>query len=199
MTIPIYGLTMMFLYMLIQRIVNNEIRDIRIMRSRGKRRKAIIGLYLIQGLLLSLVSALPGVGLGYLFGKGVSHIIGFLQFGAAGDGIYKFTPEMLLYMGAALLIANIMMIIPVIKVSDTTIIQKRNSKYKRSNKPLWEKYFIDVILLVVSVYLLYNAAGNIKTAKVSIPWTLGPLAPLTSKKRAPQLPSLLVLHRKYAR
>ena len=156
MTIPIYGLTMMFLYMLIQRIVNNEIRDISIMRSRGKRRKAIIGLYLVQGLLLSLVSALPGLGLGYLFGKGLSHIIGFLQFGAEGDGIYKFTPEMLLYMGAALLIANIMMIIPVIKVSDTTIIQKRNSKYKRSNKPLWEKYFIDVILLVVSVYLLYT-------------------------------------------
>ena len=156
MTIPIYGLTMMFLYMLIQRIVNNEIRDISIMRSRGKRRKAIIGLYLVQGLLLSLASALPGLGLGYLFGKGLSHIVGFLQFGSVGDATYKFTPEMFLYMAGAVLVANIMMIIPVIKVSDTTIIQKRNSKYKRTNKPLWEKYFIDVILLVVSVYLLYT-------------------------------------------
>ena len=156
MTIPIYGLTMMFLYMLIQRIVNSEIRDISIMRSRGKRRKAIIGLYLVQGLLLSLSAALPGLGLGYLFGKGLSHITGFLQFGATGDATYRFTPEMFLYMAGAVLVANIMMIIPVIKVSDTTIIQKRNSKYKRSNKPLWEKYFIDVILLVVSVYLLFT-------------------------------------------
>ena len=156
MTIPIIGLIVMFLYMLIQRIVNSEIRDISMLRSRGKRRLSIIGLYLTQGLLLSLLAYLPGVGIGCLFGRLLSHVSGFMNFNMAGDSAYVFVPEMFIYALYAVLAANIMMIIPVIKVSDTTIIRKRNSKYKKSNKPVWEKYFIDLILLAVSVYLLYT-------------------------------------------
>lgn len=161
MTIPVIGLIVMFLYMLIQRIVNSEIRDISMLRSRGKRRSSIIGLYLLQGLLLSILAYMPGVGIGCLFGKLLSHISGFMNFNVTGDAAYVFVPEMFLYALYAVIAANIMMIIPVIKVSDTTIIRKQNAKYKRSIKPVWEKYFIDLILLVVSVYLLYTHTKQI--------------------------------------
>lgn len=161
MTIPIVGLIVMFLYMLIQRIVGSEIRDISMLRSRGKRRSSIIGLYILQGLLLSLLAYMPGIGVGCLFGKLLSHVSGFMNFNMAGDAAYIFVPEMFIYALYAVAAANIMMIIPVIKVSDTTIIRKKNSKYKRNIKPVWEKYFIDLILLVVSVYLLYTHTKQI--------------------------------------
>lgn len=161
MTIPIVGLIVMFLYMLIQRIVNSEIRDISMLRSRGKRRISIIGLYVLQGILLSLLAYMPGIGVGCLFGKLLSHISGFMNFNRVGDAAYVFVPSMFLYALYAVIAANIMMIIPVIKVSDTTIIRKNNGKYKKTIKPVWEKYFIDLILLVVSVYLLYTHTKQI--------------------------------------
>ena len=63
---------------------------------------------------------------------------------------------MLLFALIAFVLAVMFMTLPVISLSKLTITERRTRKLSTKAKPFWEKYFVDVLLLVVSGYLLYN-------------------------------------------
>ena len=60
------------------------------------------------------------------------------------------------YATAAILISVIISIIPVIIMSKNTTISNRGRNHKITGKNFIEKYFLDIILLGISIYLLYN-------------------------------------------
>ena len=61
------------------------------------------------------------------------------------------------------LIAVIMMMIPVF-----VVFKKKKTKRMGAALPTWEKYFLDIILLVISVYLLINYNKQIPTLSVGV-------------------------------
>jgi len=50
--------------------------------------------------------------------------------------------------------------VPVLKYSRTTIVAHKQGKHRRSPAPLWQKLFLDIIVLAVSVYILYSYYGQ---------------------------------------
>ena len=154
--LPVLVYIFMFLNMLMKRIAENEKRDIGILRSRGKKRGKIVGMYLVQGLILSAVAAVPGLLLAWLLGKTGSYISGFMRFDSIKTGGYVFDRDMLIVLLAAIIIINAVMIVPFFRISKNTIISMKNEKFKYKDKPLWEKYFLDVFMLAGSIYLCYK-------------------------------------------
>ena len=63
---------------------------------------------------------------------------------------------MLLYSFVAALVAVLFVTLPVLKYAKNSIVEQKSKMGKISTKPFWEKAFLDVILVAVSVYLLYN-------------------------------------------
>lgn len=154
--IPIVALLLLFLYMISGQILEMETTEIAMLKSRGISRIKIIGLYILQSSVISLIGLIPGIPLGYLFCKVGASTDAFLAFSIKDVSIYKFTFDMLLYALIAFGLSVLFMTIPVIPLSKFTITESKTRKIKVKDKSFWEKYYLDLPILVLSGYLLFN-------------------------------------------
>ena len=93
--------------------------------------------------------------MGYLLCKMAASSTDFLSFSLKSSGVYTFRLEVLLYILIAYPVAGTLMILPIIKASKNTVLTNKG-KGNASKKNFVEKYFLDIIILGIAVYLLYN-------------------------------------------
>ena len=153
--LPLVILVIVFIGMISFRIIDSEQGELTTLRNRGLSKGRLTGLYLLQSLILALIGLPPGIAAGFFFGRFVAGVDDFCGF-HFGDGSvsvrdYQFTLPMLYagLIGAAF--AVVMMMIPVF-----LFFGKKRSRRKAYATPFVERYFIDVILLAISCYLLFN-------------------------------------------
>ncbi len=153
--LPIFGMVLAFIYMVSKQIIETEKNEIAMLKSRGINRKQIILMYGVQAGILSLAGFVVGIPLGYFLCKMAAGTTDFLTFATGNMGMYGFSPLMLLYGLIAVIIGVIFILIPVISSSGISIVEHKSS-YSFTNRQFWEKYFLDIILLGLSIYFLYN-------------------------------------------
>lgn len=154
--LPVSLLLLAFVYMVAGQILDMESGEIAMLKSRGFSRKHIIYIYICQSGVLAGIGMIIGVPLGYLICKLAASTDAFLKFSVKSTQLYKFTPEMLLYALIAGIITMAFMTLPVFGYSKYSIVEQKSKKSKMHNKGVIEKYFLDIILFVVSCYLLFN-------------------------------------------
>ncbi|MBO6165402.1 MAG: ABC transporter permease [Eubacterium sp.] len=166
-SIPLILLVIIFISMISVRIVNSEQGEIAMLHSRGVTRIRIFGLYVIQSFIIVIVALLPGLILGYGLGLLIASVTGFLDFSTSVAAVYVMNTEMVLASFLAAGVCMIVMLIPVISRSKNTVVENK-SKRVLSGTPFWEKCFIDVILLVLSIYLLYGYMKQQNTLRMDV-------------------------------
>ena len=153
--LPLIVLVLVFIGMISRRIIDSERGELTTLKNRGLGRGRLILLYLLQSVLLAAVSFVPGVALGWLFGRTVASVDDFMGFSFGENSVsvldYQFNRMMIAAGAVGALISVIMMMIPVLM-----FFRSGRSRRKSVVTPSWEKYFVDVILLAVSCYLLFN-------------------------------------------
>ncbi|MCR5227416.1 MAG: ABC transporter permease [Eubacterium sp.] len=160
--LPLIVLVLIFIGMISFRIIDSEDGELTTLKNRGLSKARLIGMYVIQSFILAGVSLPIGLLVGFLFGKmvaGVTDFMGF-SFGASSISVrdYRFNILMVASGAVGALIAVVIMLLPVL-----LYFKKKRNRRKSSSTPGWEKYFIDVALLCVSVYLLYNYNKQVGT------------------------------------
>lgn len=166
--LPCMVLLLLFIYMVSSQILTSEEGEIAVLRSRGVTRPQTIMLYLLQSAILSLIGMCVGLMLGYGMCKCAASTDAFLKFAGKDVSMYRFTWEMLPYGLAACVISILFMTIPVWKRSKATIVGQKSGDRYSVRVPFWEKYFLDVILVVISGYLLYNFNKQQETLALSV-------------------------------
>lgn len=166
-SVPLILLVLIFISMIAVRIVSSEQGEIAMLHSRGMSRKMIVVIYLIQSLILVTIAFGPGLLLGYGAGMLTASATGFLTFSGESVSGYGIYPGMILVSGAAALLAALIMLIPVIPGSRSTVVEQK-SKRHLGGIPLWEKFFFDVVLLGISIYLLFNFTRQMDQLKLSV-------------------------------
>ncbi|MCR5417842.1 MAG: hypothetical protein K6E84_02910 [Lachnospiraceae bacterium] len=152
--LPLAVLIITFIGLISFRIIESETRELQTLRDRGLSKIRLIETYFLSSLLLSQISVPIGLLLGYWFGKMVAGVDDFMGFSAVGRinvSDYVFTPAMIVGAEIAALIGILINLVPVI-----LFFGRKKDQRRISIVPFWEKYFLDVILLVISVYLLFN-------------------------------------------
>ena len=153
--IPLYFLLALYIYVVSRKILQMEQSDISILKSRGAGRKQIFGLYVMQGVIVGAAS----FPIGILFGMAICHTIGasagFLDFVQRTPLIIEVSAQALFFGLLAALFSFFTMILPVIRFSRTGIIEHKLRK-GRPRKPLWQRYFLDIICVGASIYGIYN-------------------------------------------
>lgn len=75
----------------------------------------------------------------------------------------------------AVIISIVAMVVPVFKIADMTIVETKQKKIKRKNTVWWQRYFLDILMLAVSLYGFYtfnsNKADLVKKAQPVQIWT----------------------------
>lgn len=160
-------LLILFIRMISAQILSLEENDILVLRSRGATKLQVFILYLQQSGIIAFAGCVLGIVLGYIMCRAAASTDGFLRFTAKDIGTYRFVWQMLVYAVAAAVIMVLFITVPVWKKSKDAISERSRERISKK-KPLWEKCFIDVILLALSAYLLYNYNKQKSTLAISV-------------------------------
>lgn len=162
--LPILGMVLAFIYMVSDQITKLEKNEIAMLRSRGMSRRQILFIYIMQSSVLALFCMFIGIPLGYGLCKLAAGTTNFLTFSMNDLSLYTFTFDMIIYGLIAGIIGVVFVVLPVVPVTKISITEHKTSLIE-NKKIIWKKYFLDIILLVISVYLIVNFNKNIESIR----------------------------------
>ncbi len=154
--IPIFALLIVFIFMVSRQLIEMEESEIAVLKSRGAGRGQIILIYLVQSLVIAVLSLAGGIPLSLFLCQMIGSANAFLEFVSRTALPAKIDLEVILYGVVAAVISILTMVLPVISVSKTTIVAQKRSKRGSRKMPWWQKMGLDVLLLGVSVYGYYS-------------------------------------------
>ncbi|MBQ3864812.1 MAG: FtsX-like permease family protein [Clostridia bacterium] len=151
--VPLFVMLAFYLFMVSRLIVRSERAEISVFQSRGSSDYQIFLLYLYESAIIGAISLVIGPLLGYGVVSIVGASNGFLQFIRRSALAVEITPSAILYSLYAIVFSMIMILLPALTYSRESIVEQ---KRKRWDVPLWQKLFLDVWLLGISVYGYYT-------------------------------------------
>ncbi len=152
--IPVILMILIYLFMVSQLNVEQERNEIAVFKSRGASRGQVILIYVLESLILGVVTAVvaPFAGMGLCTALGASN--GFLEFVNRKSLPIKMTADAFIYSGAAIVVFFLATMAPIIPATKTTIVEHKQSKAKKRKLPLWEKLMVDFVLIAGSLLWL---------------------------------------------
>lgn len=157
--VPVLAMLVTFLFMISGQMYEMEKNEISVIKSRGSSKAQIIRLYFYQGTLISVAGGIIGLLLGRVFAKVLGATRNFLEFNFEEMLDVAYTPETFIYLLCAILLCILSITIPSIKHSSVSIVNLKQSKAIK-RKAWWEKLFLDVIFIGVSLYGFYSFKKN---------------------------------------
>ena len=153
--IPIFLLLIAFIFMVAGEMMTIDQSEISMIKSRGASRRQILTIYLLQSTILAVIGLIFAIPLSFLICQVIGSANAFLEFVQRRALSTRFSLEVVLYLLAAVIVAIAAMLIPAISYSKVGIVEAKRSRHKQK-RPLWQKLFLDVLFLGISLYGLYS-------------------------------------------
>jgi putative ABC transport system permease protein len=162
-SLPVIGLVVYFISLIAGMVVRRGQSEIAIMRSRGISRRKIVNLYLLEGLLLGSLGLAGGLLLGRWMAQLMSRTRTFLDpsiltSNGAQPMAVVFTPTSVAYALVGVALTLVALLIPALLVAQHSIVTLRWEQARALLAPVWQRYFLDLILLVPPFYGWYQLA-----------------------------------------
>ncbi|HBM81993.1 MAG TPA: ABC transporter permease [Clostridiaceae bacterium] len=154
--VPILLMLVFFMFMVSQLLIRREEGEIAVQKSRGASGWQIFYGYTAEGAILAVVSLVIGPLTGLLICKMLGAANGFMEFVQRSSLPVKLNLNSYIFSIYALILFMLTMLIPVIPASRTSIVLHKQQGARKNKKPIWKKYFFDIILLGISCYGLYT-------------------------------------------
>lgn len=153
--IPVCLMLIFYLYMVSQLNIESEKNEIAMLKSRGASSWQILRIYAYETLILGAISALVGpfVGLGLCNILGVSN--GFLEFVNRPALQAKLSLAAFGFALVAVAVFFVTTLMPIIPASRISIVAHKQKKAKSSEKPFWQKMYLDFACAILPVVWLW--------------------------------------------
>jgi putative ABC transport system permease protein len=158
--LPVAGLMLYFVSLVAGLLVSRQQQEDVILRSRGMNRRMLISIYVLMWLLLAGGALLIGLLASPFVVQIVGRTTSFLEFQGTDDPLeIVFTVEALA-VGAftAMLAASSGLFMAWRSTGQTITGFKRQSA--RASRAWWQRMYLDVLLLIPGVYVLFNLSGE---------------------------------------
>ena len=157
---PIIIMLAYYLFMVSKLIIEEDKNEISSLRSRGATQKQIFSRYLIECGIIIGISLVIGPPIGLLLSQVIGSANGFLEFVNRSGLTLRLVPQAYLYALIAGVLFMTMVLIPAYSATKSTIVQHKQKKARKNQKPIWEKAFLDFIFLGISIYLLVTYTSH---------------------------------------
>lgn len=154
--VPIVVLLAAFVFMVSGQMLDMEQNEISIFKSRGAGKGQIVLMYLLQSLIIAAISVAGGVPLGYFLCSVLGASNSFLGFVQRAALPIEMDAKVWIFAVIAAAFSVCTMVLPVFKHANVNIVDHKRQKNKKRKRPIWKLLFLDVILLAVSIYGLYQ-------------------------------------------
>ncbi|MBQ7358765.1 MAG: ABC transporter permease [Lachnospiraceae bacterium] len=157
--IPVLLLLFSFIYMISSQMLSMEANEISVMKSRGAKSYQILGLYLGQNVILSVLSFVAGLPLGKLICNALGTATNFMEFNGNRVLEARYSQDAYLYGLIALCISLAMTLIPAASASKISIVNLKQSKGQK-HRTWWKLICLDFICIGLSLYGYYTFSKN---------------------------------------
>ena len=152
---PILLLVLYFIGLISGLVVERQRGEIAILKSRGAGDAQVIGIYALEGVLIGIVGFAGGIFIGRQLSLVMGNTISFLTFGERLPLPVLITPRSirmgLLGVGIALLAS----LSPAMRAARLTIVTYKRERARAMEKPAWQRFFIDFLMIIPSGYGYY--------------------------------------------
>ncbi len=151
-SIPILGLIAYFIIMVSGMVVQRQQNEIAVLRGRGVSRSEVLGLYLLEGVGLGVVALVVGIFVGRYGAMLMGWTRSFLAFEPRSDVPVELSPESIrsgLWVVGLTLVTSLL---PALGAAGHTIISYKQERARSIRRPLWQRLYLDVLLLIPAVY-----------------------------------------------
>ncbi|MDP4089695.1 MAG: ABC transporter permease, partial [Bacillota bacterium] len=164
---PILIMLLYYLFMVSRLVIEQDKKEIAVIKSRGAAKRDIVQIYLLQGIILSGIAMMLGPPLGLLLCKLVGSTNGFLEFVQRTALPVKMNVYAYLYAFCSCCIFVVTMLLPAFLASKTTIVRHNQENARLKGKSLLQKYYIDIVLLLTSIYGYYAYKSQQKILNIT--------------------------------
>ncbi|MBE1441976.1 ABC transporter permease [Paenibacillus sp. OAS669] len=162
LNVPVVLMLGFYLYMVANLITDRQKTEIAVLRSRGASRLQIIASYILESLILGAVAFCIGPYVGMYLTKVLGASSGFLEFVQRAKLDVSLSQDAFLYALIAVGSSLVMTLIPVFLATKATIVGHKQQSARQEKSSFWHIYFIDLILIGISLYGLYTYKTRIK-------------------------------------
>jgi putative ABC transport system permease protein len=156
LNVPILIMLAIYLFMVSRLIVDRQLNEIAVLRSRGAKRGQILSIYFIETILLGVIALLTGPFIGLFLVKALGASNGFLDFVQRTSLPVHLSASSFMYALWAVIACIFMVMIPVIQATNQSIVNHKQQSARLIGTAVWHKYFFDIILLGFSWYGLWR-------------------------------------------
>jgi putative ABC transport system permease protein len=177
---PMIAMVFYYIVMNARQSLDRQRTDIAVIRSRGGSTNQIIGMYLLEGLILGGASLIIGPFIGWFLAKSIGSASGFLTFVDRKAIPVGFSQEAMIYSALAVFIAIAAQVIPAINYAKSSIVNYKQQLARADRKPLWQRWYFDVALMLLAGYGWYLFQQNqllteqtgLSTDELQVHWVL---------------------------
>ena len=156
---PMVILALLFVSLTATIAVQQYEQETATMRGRGTSWLQVVGLNIIESLVLIVIAVLPGLLTGWLAASLMGKTLSFLRF-TNREGIpFTFEGINILWLGLAGLTVIVSRLMPVLGVSRTSIVRMKQEQSRGMQKPLWQRFYLDFLLLLPGIYAYVTMSG----------------------------------------
>lgn len=155
--LPIMGIIVHFVMQIGATVIQRDLPEIAVLRSRGMTRAQVLIIYALEGALLGGSGLLIGMPLGrwiaQVMGQTRTFLDGAALLGAGQTELpVSFSAIAWWYGFCGVGLAVLALLLPALAASRHTIISFRRERARTNVHPFWQRYFLDVALLLPALY-----------------------------------------------
>lgn len=155
-SVPIFGLLLAFITMTAGMTVERQRNEIAVLRSRGAEVGQMLGIATVESLLLGLLALIISLpvtaGIAWAIGRTRS----FLDF-SSETGLQLVWNSTTFYFGiGAIIFTMLARLMPTVRAAQANIIIYKRERARSMDKPVWQRMWLDVFLLIPAGYGIYQ-------------------------------------------
>ena len=154
-SIPIVGLVLYFITLISSMVVQRQRNEISVLKSRGTSNLQILGIYLLEGVLIGIVTLAMGPFVGRLIAQIMGNIKSFMSIVQRPPLPVVISIYSLRLGAAAIVIAILTSLIPALGAARFTIVTYKQELARSLQRAFWQRYFLDIIILAAPLYGYY--------------------------------------------
>jgi len=155
--VPILALVLYFAALVAALLVNRQRSEIALLKTRGVRDLQIVGIYVVEWSILGATALSVGPFAGLLFAQAIGRTRSFLRLASDAPALpIELTWTHLRFGIIAVILALMAALAPVLVAARRTLVDEQQSASRTLKPPLWQRFFLDILLLVPALYGLYQ-------------------------------------------